>query len=379
MTVMVCLVGENPLPIYLSLVQLMPPGGTAVLLHSRETEEAAQAIERRLGGRVTAVRQPIKDPFDPVGVRNLVETVRDKYPDAVLNYTGGTKVMSAAGFHAWADWPDRTVYLDEKHSLFRFGNGANIRLEADYLTVEDLCNLHDVKPPQAKPAAQVTFADLVSVFNGRDSLPYFEAKSAYPEWIRRHPQEWGRCLSLLSETTRANWAATEDRDGELQFQFFAHHEWPELLVKALVERLPAMGNEIAGEIPKQPLFVEGTVHRGVEFFVIGEKNNRKFEVDVITVRKGIVRYLSVTTSKDKDVLKGKAFQAIHRARQIGGDLARVCVVCTVPPVPRDNILDDVKESVSEDRFCIFAARDIAEWLPQGRRPGNGASLRLFLT
>jgi hypothetical protein len=163
----------------------------------------------------------------------------------------------------------------------------------------------------------------------------------------------------------------------LQFQFFGQHEWPELLVKALVERLPATGSEIAGEIPKQPLFAEGTVHRGVEFYVIGKKNNRKFEVDVITVRKGIVRYLSVTTSKQRDVLKGKAFQAIHRARQIGGDLARICVVCTVPP--GDNTLDDVKESVDEDRFRIFGARDIAGWLPQGRRPGNGASLRQFLT
>lgn len=112
---MVCLVGENPLPVYLGIKQLATPEAEIVLVYSEATKSQAANIKKLVDktsvsrgnrGRTCIMNQVVqlRDPFSPRQVRETLDDVvaRLNNPRAyALNYTGGTKVMSDYGLLAW--------------------------------------------------------------------------------------------------------------------------------------------------------------------------------------------------------------------------------------------------------------------------------------
>jgi hypothetical protein len=112
---MVCLVGENPLPVYLGIKQLPTPQAKVILVYSEATKPQAQNIKGLLdkarvanGNReLTCIMNQVVllcDPFWPRQVRETLDVVvaRLNTPQAyALNYAGGTKVMSDYGLLAW--------------------------------------------------------------------------------------------------------------------------------------------------------------------------------------------------------------------------------------------------------------------------------------
>jgi hypothetical protein len=111
---MVCLVGENPLPIYLGIKQLATPEAEIVLVYSEATKPQARNIKalvdkdraaRGNKGRTCIMDQVVQlqDPFSPRQVRETLDAVVARLPNRqayALNYTGGTKVMSDYGLLA---------------------------------------------------------------------------------------------------------------------------------------------------------------------------------------------------------------------------------------------------------------------------------------
>jgi hypothetical protein len=112
---MVCLVGENPLPVYLGIKQLATPEAEVVLVYSEATKPQAQNIKAILNlakvtngnrGRTCIMKQVVqlRDPYCPRQVRETLDAVVARLSNPrpyALNYTGGTKVMSDYGLLAW--------------------------------------------------------------------------------------------------------------------------------------------------------------------------------------------------------------------------------------------------------------------------------------
>ena len=132
---MICLVGENPLPIYLGIKEFVDRKGDdteVILVHSSETKEEAEAIRKTCREHAGLNRtqfhlELLSHPFEPALVLDRMRELRSSYPDAALNYTGGTKVMSGFGLVTWVfmvenkNLLDRVFYLEERTGNFHFG------------------------------------------------------------------------------------------------------------------------------------------------------------------------------------------------------------------------------------------------------------------
>src|SRR5690606_24147981 len=83
-------------------------------------------------------------------------------------------------------------------------------------------------------------------------------------------------------------------------------------------------------------------------------NGRDCEIDVVAIR-GYQMYLfSCTTSDGVKPVKGKAFEAIYRAEQLGGSHARVIVVSLLPQIPQSGHNSSIE--TSENDLSSFDAR-----------------------
>src|SRR5437870_4931529 len=127
---MVCLVGENPLPIYLGIKQLATPDAEIVLIYSEGTKSQARNIKTLVEARATNGNRgrtcymnqvvQLRDPFCPRQVRETLDAVvaRLNSPQAyALNYTGGTKVMSDYGLLAWVLMQKATQHPERHKGL----------------------------------------------------------------------------------------------------------------------------------------------------------------------------------------------------------------------------------------------------------------------
>jgi hypothetical protein len=401
-------VGENPLPVYLAIRQLTTPDAQIWLVHSpgpRGTEQAARRIEERLcsapdcaGATRACVKMPLHDPYSPAAVREVMDGLcpRNGQPIA-LNYTGGTKVMSAFSVLAWGNHLPHVWYLEEASGRFHSGTGATEALGAIGMTVRELCALHDITirkdeswPPDFTPD------DLKAVYRKWTSLkPKARPKFGWGEdfegsrieedfnWYCDCRDAFGQCLGWLTEPTRRRWRALKAPQDAASyagsqcqrvFEFFAKHQWLEYVVREAALSIPAdPARYVFGQRPANPLVAADDILFSQEF-VVGDltpgkpRDPKMFEGDMLAVVGNRLRYISVTTSARPADCKEKMFEAMHRSRQVGGDLATSCVASMTWAV------NDCRNSVDEHpRHTIYGKRDLDSWLI------NPASLRDFLT
>ncbi len=321
----VCLVGENPLPVYLGARQFANKDcTTVVLLHSEQTKEQASRIESQLTDHVNESKCVSVDAYNPKSVTSVVSGLKTKLKYQLLNYTGGTKVMAAFAVKAWAD--DTTAfYLDEGEAKFWFGNGTDRELSGNYINTDVLCELHGVV---VKHRSNHDFENSIST----DTLHKLFDKWPRPKRGTPYnrapfmPDTWGDlgvtdadCAIAVAE----RWAQFKEmsglfpkicaptsakalKEGDYKHQYkFAATTWQELLVQKSIEKCEHKG------------FIKGT------YFDIGGQD---FEADLIGVWNNRLYYISCTTDHKVGMVKAKAFEAVYRARQLGGGMARIAVV-----------------------------------------------------
>jgi hypothetical protein len=174
-------------------------------------------------------------------------------------------------------------------------------------------------------------------------------------------------LETVTETTRSKWTAVADwptskkackeRSQQCRILEFVHGKWFEEYVYYFASK--------AGGVDEDD-FVVNT------HFTI---NNEDFESDFILANGNRLRYISVTSSGSKSTCKGKVFEAVHRARQIGGGMARCAVVCLAD----ETVLGELEGTVgasrgSGSRLQVFGEDDVRLW-----ESGHLDSLSAFLT
>jgi hypothetical protein len=92
---------------------------------------------------------------------------------------------------------------------------------------------------------------------------------------------------------------------------------------------------------------------------------RDFEFDVAAMRGYQLFALSCTTESRKGLLKGKLFEAYVRARQMGGDEARVGLVCCAAKENPDSNPSAVQREIEESwdakgKVRVFGVEDLPD-------------------
>jgi hypothetical protein len=370
---MVCLVGENPLPIYLGIQQFAMDDAEIVFVHSEETKDAANAIEKQMGGARKRIAYPkLNDPYDPKELSPTMDGLKKIYPDAGLNYTGGTKVMSAFAVRSWYGDLTNAFYLEEARGLFHFGDGSTEKLTDFRLKTVDLCRLHDVKKENAPWSPPAEWEDIQRIwFRYKGVRPYPPHQVNRYEFQKAENQaKWREFLGVLTDETRAKWDAVPVPESNNKYKQgtragqnfgiyermveFAATKWLERLVECLVKQL-VPGTQV---VPSWYFRIEG----------------QQFESDGMVVRNSRLYYFSATTSDTESACKGKLFEAAYRARQIGGGLARACVVSLANKDQEGNdICANCNASLNDPHFKVFGKSHVTAWMD-----GDTSTLEEFL-
>lgn len=378
------LVGSNPLPNYLSASALKPD--SVVLLYTNETKDAKDRLKRALVEIVPAIVDAfIEDAHCATSVgRTVAEALSGVASGrALLNYTGGTKVMAAharMAFEKHPGLPGDASYLDEGDTMLaprlRFDDGTS-RALADYsnvpLTLETILSLHGItyKPrstkapaPTAADSAEVLAAVLrdvslaLKLYTKRKDLLAAKKLAVATEQSFK-PDEHGLKLSLDQIPTDAqmNRAAFD------QWCSFIGGEWlEEWLGRALREL------ELT---PKPEIVVGVNAQRG--------EKKANLEVDIAVVRGYRTYFISCTTDTTKPLCKSKLFEIAVRSRHLGGDLARAALVCladdkTVGELQQD--IEDVWDATTTTR--VFGITDLKTWSGHDGIAADATELRTWL-
>jgi hypothetical protein len=84
-----------------------------------------------------------------------------------------------------------------------------------------------------------------------------------------------------------------------------------------------------------------------------------FEVDVVAIRGYQMFAISCTTSKNKGLVKSKLFEAYVRARQMGGDEARIALVCCSDDPAK--VQSEMQQTLGDNgRIRVFGQSDLPD-------------------
>jgi len=393
---LILLVGGNPLPNAVAGKSLVALGGIITLVHSQETADVAQRLGNWLRSQEFRVQFKQVEESNPVSiVRGVLERLKGIKDQRVgLNYTGGTKAMSVHAYRAVEQWAKENgiapvfSYLDARKLQMVFdpadvASGGHGHTEYVGRTVElklkDLLELHGWKlkhntntqtvlPASAKALSAVCASD--------DSF------KDWKEWV--HGELRAKCRrpdkdDWKSKTTLGSLSLTLPGSSALSD-----------IVQSLQSELVLTTCELA---LKQPTFNNNAEHlcewldgKWLEHHVLNvlknlpaslglhqceqniETHEVQFDVDVVALSGYQLFAFSCSTDSRKGLLKSKLFEAYIRARQLGGDEARVALVCCSNDP--EGLEHEMRRDVDpEGRIRVFGrkhlaglVKHLAEWI-----------------
>lgn len=362
------LVGRNPLPNYVAARLLLQPAGTLHLLHSAGPLGTGQVAQNLMA------HFPENNPqLIPVDSRDIADIRRqaERYleclsPGSVgLNYTGGTKIMAVQTYRLIEEFCRRRgreavfSYLDADtlemsvdpqpgHRAFRH----KVALEVT-LSIEDLYNLHGIRlvgQPQIDPR-----------------LPDLARALAQMHGTSAGIQAWRKSRQVLKSCDGRLWREVK---AEL-IQIGTTSEVITLLEKALAleDSKPVSLRTAAREagFKSSRALLLWLIGFWLEHWALacirdlGYKHraqgltgmtSRRFEIDVAVMRGYQLFALSCGVTDDHRRAKLKLLEIYTRAMQIGGDEARVGLVCAVDD-PHGLEQEIASDWGSANRVCVF--------------------------
>jgi hypothetical protein len=375
------LVGGNPLPNAVSGKLLTMPKGTITLLHSAGTANVAGRLRSWLIAQTFTVELRQLEESNPASIVACVREALHCAPASVgLNYTGGTKAMSVHAYRAAEEWGQGNAtrlvlsYLDARtlRMVIDPSNPESGQQGHDYyvgrdvqLSLMDLLQLHGWRlknQPRTVAVMPNTAQQLKSIH---------AQQSTAEEWVRwiqdvllqsakrledvsvscKRSPDGQKCMA---QRQSRKWKST----GNLkQLEL----EWPtaqglQPVVHNMKDELQQMDRLSIGVAAKKwdyekpedfCKWLEGTwletvvlqaLHACLDsgglhevsmglYPASGGDHPSGFEFDVIGMRGYQLFAFSCTTDPERGRVKFKLFEAFVRARQLGGDEARVALVC----------------------------------------------------
>ncbi len=399
------LVGANPLPDWVAARLLLREQGRLYFVHSDETLTTAQDLARYLTERYQMEKREYEKPEfvyvpNPYKAGAVYQTIRDRlsrigHGAIGLNYTGGTKVMSAHSHRAMdqikAGLPTVVFsYLEAAACTMRFDDNQEfpVGLAGDAkLDLQQLFKLHDdfALAPPAKKTTAIPVAELLikanSDFNNHKAWRSFcERNLKYPPGrptgrMEKRPGNikvdvdarpvalnlsgglspvadaltsgGGNTLGDVVDGRRWGFKDAEDLAGWLDGGWIEHFVVKLLADHKAAYKIDDYGRNITGRLKRFPAI-------------------NKFEIDVAAMRGYQLHVFSCYSGSDKGRAKQKLFEAVTRAQQLGGDQARAALVCCADdPIAIER---EVAQSWDlKDRVKVFGQRDL---LNLGHRDPN---------
>lgn len=345
------LVGENPLPNYVATRTLLHDGGTVYLVFTKNTIPQRKLLEGQDGLYKFGIKcQPVDLSDNESNAHEIYNTIEKRVNESAkegkvgLNYTGGTKAMAVHAYRAIQKLkPDAIFsYLDPRRLKMWINEGQQKPVKYDVplkVSLEELFNLHGKywltkHPPRTKPylpdlaeaiaelykqeTSEEVWKKVVSELKeGRKSL---ELPPETEEVLNRYVDLSGNQPILTQQCL----AEEKEIDSWEKFKnlFTGEGFWLESYVLNQIKTISDDINLESGD-------------SRMSFNVVDDKSkidrnnykSAKFELDIAFIKGYQLFAISCTVSPKDEVCKKKLFEAYLRAKELGGDEARVALVC----------------------------------------------------
>jgi hypothetical protein len=331
-------------------------------------------VARRLADWLRQRLQAVIDPVnaqlcvqeqEPASIYNHVRRALDQHAgDTVgLNYTGGTKAMAVHAYRAveaWATSRNRKAifsYLDARTNCMIFDHSPwaiSVDRQAS-LQLDDMLALHGwclASVPVQKPILPET-ATAIAAAHAADCG---SNQPAYAEWKKK----------LSTSTSEVDWPTGPQLDEvakALKQELEVGQEGSEKLnLREASQRFdtPIKVWLNGSWLEHYVLHVLTNVLRLTAYQSISVCQP-KFELDVATVVGHHLFAFSCTTQTKKDELKLKLFEAVLRARQLGGDHASVALVTVVDSALALEIQNEARQQIDADeRIRVFGCAELGQ-------------------
>jgi hypothetical protein len=370
------LVGSNPVPNAVAGKLLVKPGGTITLICSKDSLTIAQRLKSWFEKDGITVREPNDsqvDPADPSTIFQGVQLALSKVNEqrVGLNYTGGTKAMSVHAYRAVESWCEDSdcaatfSYLDASklQMIFDpedFGSGQLPRKESVGLVLqiklEELIYLHDWEHNREKASSVPTLPTTASLISNTVSKESRLFK--WKQWVNNFQRgnlddagTWPEDTEIkgILDALREELQTCQMGLSDQELRYWIQGKWLEDVV---LSTLKAQSSAL-------------TIHECVKNL---ETIKPKFELDVAAMRGYQLFAFSCDVKsrskpsddlhKHKADLKKKLFEVFVRARQLGGDEARVALVCLYEDP--EGLEHEMKRDVdAEGRIRVFGYKNLA--------------------
>jgi len=407
------------LPNWVAAKLLLRPNGRAVLIYTKAIKKLAERLKKVLESDENI---PVSwfeiDHADGNNIFDRVraEAVRLAQPAGTkigLNYTGGTKMMSVHAHRAIrsAKIHQPTLsYLIASRLALKFDDGSEfpVALAPEVrISIDKLLELHgNQKPrPEEKIARGAAAAGGLAIVHSVSS-----GHEIWKQWYNNNLRKSGS-IDLAKFPTEEDFS--DDVETHLNTKRVSAMAVKESVRKAVSGyRLVLDGLRVQGGSELK----EAAGKSGGEF--IGSKDlanwfnglwlehytlsrleacrplvslnddglstnlqatseeGREFQADVLALRGYQLYYFSCYTGSDKGTAKLKLFEAIIRAKQLGGEEARAAVVACIdnPDHLRAQVEKKLEEDSGERQFEVFGrsalsslAGELKKWFDRERR------------
>ena len=392
---LILLVGGNPLPNAVSACLLLKQGGRVTLIYSKGSLDVARRLADWLRQRLQAVIDPVNAQLcvqeqEPASIYNRVQSALNQYEDSAvgLNYTGGTKAMAVHAYRAveaWAASNNRSAifsYLDARTNCMFFDASPWV-IPVDLavsLELQDMLALHGwtldsmLKPVQTPilPGTARAIAAAYVAGCGSSSTYYAEWKrdELYPNAQKQSGHDWKSNVDLRQ--TAIAWPAGRQLAAVAQAlkQETGLDNQPQLHLGLAGYKVGLSAVDFCRWL--DGLWLEHHVldvlthnlrlkaFQGVKI----KTHGASFDLDVVTVVGHHLFAFSCGTAigkRARSELKLKLFEAVLRARQLGGDHAGVALVTVVDSSLALSIQNEVRQQIDADeRIRVFDCAQLGQ-------------------
>ncbi|NET88360.1 MAG: DUF1887 family protein [Kamptonema sp. SIO1D9] len=393
------LIGENPLPNYVAARLLLKPEGTVYLVHTTATagkDKPADLLKKELKKHnITTkpislgdaesdgdkIRAKIKEEIKPKGKPPLQGKVG-------LNYTGGTKAMSVHAYQALQEL-DLTEpvfsYLDSRKLAIHIdGKDQPIPVALELSpppTLETILGLHNLSWKK-EPIRQSQLPEISEEFS-KLHLDHHQAKA----W-----RKWCDTVFKNLKNPESYWKKDTQfpKPPNLKLSVTAQNKVPDEIQKILRDQGWASTSELSLSIAKdqakfstfgdacqwldggwledyvlskvEKLAPKYSIRDSIMSLHIKDPRNQnrqtdQFEFDVAFLRGYQLFGISCTTSSNHKMCKQKLFEAQLRAKQLGGNEARVALVCCYES-PSEWLKKELNFVVDDRKIEVFGRQDL---------------------
>ncbi|MEH2030752.1 MAG: DUF1887 domain-containing protein [Nostoc sp.] len=392
------LIGKNPLPNYVATKLLLHQGGTAYLVHTTDTLDEATRLKKSFGSEFNVELRSLNHyESDAYHIQKEIGAKLDSIKSGKigLNYTGGTKAMSAHSYRTlfYEEIQDKTgkVYRRRKGIIFSYLDPRRLEICIDRednererlkvkpdtleLKLETLFQLHGLtlqKRPSQEAQLLELAEELVKVFASKGKVQQWfdwyhdifckEARHDNRKW--KNKTELAKLaipldklpLEIVDAFRKAQLLNSDDKLALVQAKnitFFTEIEdfckWLDgiWLEHYTLQQIKNIANS------------QSITDYGLDFKIPLKGTKDGFQFDVAFTRGYQLFAISCTTTsdiKERNLCKSKLFEAYLRAIQMGGEEARVALVCCADEP--DTLKAEIADTLSNKKIAVFGRADL---------------------